>query len=118
STVIECPQVAGGDRQRPPVPPTHRSTAWPGGHSVSARAPRRVRLPASLAGIHGLDPEGPLQSDRTNCRKGVPQFRLPAAAGQASCYGLSWRNLRRLAPESLVASSWRLRLQFPTPPPT
>jgi ELWxxDGT repeat protein len=66
-----------------------------------------------------LDREGQLQSDRTNCRKAVPQFRFPTAAGQASCYGLSWRNLRRLAPESLVASSWRLRrLQFPTTPAT
>ena len=51
--------------------------------------------------------------------KAASQFRFPTAAGQVSCYDLSWRNLRRLAPESLVASSWRLRrLQFPTTPAT
>jgi hypothetical protein len=109
----------GGDRWRPRLPPNRRSTAWPGGHSARARAPRRARLRAWLAGIRGLDPEGLLQLDRTSCRKGGPQLRFPTAAAQASCYGFSWRNLRRLAPESLVASSWRLRrLQFPTTPAT
>ncbi len=88
--------------------------------SASASGRASSSSPSNMACRNSrVGPEGQLQSDRTNCRKGTPQFRFLTPVGQASCYGLSWRNLRRLAPESLVASTWKLRrLQFPTTPAT
>src|SRR5262249_14463412 len=78
-----------------------------------------LRLQHGFQQFKESSPEAHLNSIQPIFRKDGPQFRFPTAAGQASCYGLSWRNLRRLAPESLVASSWRLRrLQFPTTPAT
>src|SRR5439155_26478887 len=103
----------------PPAPPNRRSTASRAGRSVSARATRRARLRASLAGIRGLDPEGQLQSGQTSCRKAAPPSRFLTAAGKLLCYCSSWRDLRRPKPESLVGPSWRLRrFQFPTTPAT
>jgi Tripartite tricarboxylate transporter family receptor len=54
-----------------------------------------------------------------SCRKDRQPSRLLAALWNRSCYCVSWRNLRRRKPESLVGPSWRLRrLQFPTTPAT
>src|SRR3989442_14594416 len=56
---------------------------------------RRARLRTWHGGSREPDREGQLRSGRTSCRKDVPPSRFPTAAGKASCYCSSWRDLRR-----------------------
>jgi hypothetical protein len=72
----------------------------------STSAWRRAKAPPNRR----FDRAARFRSDRTNCRKAAPPSRFPTAAGKASCmarHGVISAGAQM--PESLVASTWRLR---------
>src|SRR5205823_11952724 len=71
--------------------PTRRSSDL----NAAVTTKRRARLRTWHGGSREPDREGQLRSGRTSCRKDVPPPRFPTAAGKASCYCSSWRDLRR-----------------------